>query len=349
MDIKNPKHKKEITAINKKYPYPKSTKKPSIRPDNQVWAEIEVSDDVDWHTEAQKRAERTKSGKINIRTAHITDQVPHGGHYRYKTNSNMTGNWLISGEMKVNRILSDEEVEAINRKAGTADLPRLAKVKLKENIATIFEMVPPPEDWDIETFDKSFAAQIRYAKERAASIGTGSSRVAFVVPYQGRETVLKIAKNKKGLAQNEKEADYGLYRMYPSITIPMIDYDEEHEQPTWIHFEKADKLTESLFKKTQGFSFKDFGRVLMDYHYKNVSNNKNSWMYNATYGMSEDVKNKILESEIYNEVIDLSMNFGLLLPDFTRKANWGFYKGNPVILDLGFDSIIQELHYSPKR
>jgi hypothetical protein len=81
----------------------------------------------------------------------------------------------------------------------------------------ITEMVPPPESWDRGVFHKSFKKQLDYAIERAAKIGTGSSRVVFEIEYEGRPTVLKIAKNAKGLAQNEKEADYGLYRMYPDI------------------------------------------------------------------------------------------------------------------------------------
>jgi hypothetical protein len=36
----------------------------------------------------------------------------------------MTGNWLIGGSMKVNKVLSDAEVARINKKAGMADLPR---------------------------------------------------------------------------------------------------------------------------------------------------------------------------------------------------------------------------------
>jgi hypothetical protein len=39
----------------------------------------------------------------------------------------MTGNWLISGGMKVNRVLGDDEVKAINDAHGVADLPRLSK------------------------------------------------------------------------------------------------------------------------------------------------------------------------------------------------------------------------------
>lgn len=97
---------------------------PGIRPDNQVWAEVEVADDVDWQSEANNRAQRNKAGKIIPRTAHITDRIPEDGMYRYKTNPNMTGTWIITGSMKVNRLLTDAEVAAINERDGVHDLPR---------------------------------------------------------------------------------------------------------------------------------------------------------------------------------------------------------------------------------
>jgi hypothetical protein len=107
-------------------------KKPNYRPDNQVWAEVEMADDVDWQSVALDRARIKKDGTIDVKTAHITDQLPEGGHYRYKTNPNMTGNWLIGGELKVNRILSDAEVKEINNAAGVADLPRLNELNMNE-------------------------------------------------------------------------------------------------------------------------------------------------------------------------------------------------------------------------
>jgi hypothetical protein len=96
---------------------------PDTRPANHVWAEVEMAADRDWQKEANKRG-MNKDGKLIAGRAHITDQVPTDGYYRYKTNPNMTGNWLIGGSMKVNRILSDTEVEQINADAGVADLPR---------------------------------------------------------------------------------------------------------------------------------------------------------------------------------------------------------------------------------
>jgi len=98
---------------------------PDYRPDNQVWAEVEMPDDVDWQSIATSRADKKKNGDIIARTAHITDQLPTGGHYRYKTNSNMTGNWIIGGSMKVNKVLSDVDVKKINDAAGVSDLPRI--------------------------------------------------------------------------------------------------------------------------------------------------------------------------------------------------------------------------------
>lgn len=105
--------------------------KPDRRPSNQVWAEVSVPNDVDWQSEANKRG-MNKQGKLVPVKAHITDQLPVGGHYRYKTNPNMTGNWLISGSMKVNRVLPDEEVERINKRAGVSDLPRDKPVDVKK-------------------------------------------------------------------------------------------------------------------------------------------------------------------------------------------------------------------------
>lgn len=111
-------------------------KAPTSRADTQVWAEVEMPADVDWQEIANSRAKvftsGERKGQIRPDTAHITDQIPKGGYYRYKTSSNMAGKWLIGGAIRIIRVLSDEEVETINASGGFKDLPRKAPLDLKK-------------------------------------------------------------------------------------------------------------------------------------------------------------------------------------------------------------------------
>ena len=104
--------------------------KPTVRPDTQVWVEVLFPDDFDWQSVANSRAGTTKTGKVKCVEAHITDQIPVSGHYRYKTNNNMTGEWLIGGSMKVVKVLSRKEVTDINRSQGIYDLPTISELKV---------------------------------------------------------------------------------------------------------------------------------------------------------------------------------------------------------------------------
>jgi len=204
---------------------------------------------------------------------------------------------------------------------------------------------PLPDQWDKEVYTPktSFAKKIKYAVERAKKMGTGSSRVAFEVEYEGRPTILKIAKNDKGLAQNSKEADYGLYNMYPDITIPLIDYDEKHDEPVWIHFEKAEKLTKPLFKKMTGFAFDDFANLLINDEHRR--NGKPSFYQRS---ISPEETKRIEDSELYYDVVSLLGNFDILANDLSRLANWGIYQNRPVIIDLGFRPDVAQQFYNKR-
>lgn len=201
--------------------------------------------------------------------------------------------------------------------------------------------IPLPPDWDqgMYTDKNSFAKQVKYAMQRAAKLGAGLSRVVFTVEYDGRPTALKIAKNAKGLAQNSREADYGLYNMYPNITTPLIDYDETNEQPRWIHLEKADKLTNQKFKQMTGFDFNSFSHALLNDEAR-IKGKR------TIYHVDPEVKYAIENSDIFYDVTSLIGNFDILASDLTRLANWGVYNGHPVIIDLGFNSQVAKDYYS---
>ena len=74
----------------------------------RVWAEVEIGDDVEWQSKAD--AAKTKD---------IRNAVPRGGQYRFKRPANQGGFWRISGEMKVNRILNQDEVQQLDPNAAS--------------------------------------------------------------------------------------------------------------------------------------------------------------------------------------------------------------------------------------
>jgi hypothetical protein len=133
---------------------------PDQRPANHAWAEVEMPHDVDWQSVADERGTNAQ-GKLVPVKAHITDQIPKGGHYRYKTNPNMTGNWLIGGSMKVNKVLTDKEVEKINKAAGLSDLPRAQPFK-KKAFGFASGGCVAPDEWKAEEHVNHRAGRIIY-------------------------------------------------------------------------------------------------------------------------------------------------------------------------------------------
>jgi len=69
-------------------------KKDGTMANDRVWAEVEISADVDWQPIADRSSTRD-----------IRDRVPVNGFYRFKRPSSQGGEWLIAGSMIVKRIL----------------------------------------------------------------------------------------------------------------------------------------------------------------------------------------------------------------------------------------------------
>ena len=76
-------------------------------------------------------------------------------------------------------------------------------------VRDIISEAPLPPEWDKSVFTPNVAykKRIDYAVERAHRLGRGSSRTAVEIMYEGRATVLKVAHNIKGMAQNAAEAE----------------------------------------------------------------------------------------------------------------------------------------------
>ena len=96
-----------------------------------VWAEVEYATDHDYQREANANGINPRTGRFNPRNAQLS-HIPVGGYYRYKTNPRMTGTWIITGSIKVIRVLSAEEVAEICHSYGIEPQPVLTQPILKE-------------------------------------------------------------------------------------------------------------------------------------------------------------------------------------------------------------------------
>jgi N12 class adenine-specific DNA methylase len=86
-------------------------------PANFVWAEVEYANDVDYQEEAMSYG-INPSGKFQHSLAGLP-RVPENGAYRYRTNPNPeTDPWIITGAMRVKRLLTPSEVDIMVEKAG---------------------------------------------------------------------------------------------------------------------------------------------------------------------------------------------------------------------------------------
>lgn len=92
-------------------------------PADFVWAECEYAMDVDYQEEAMSYG-YTANGKFRHSYAGLP-KLPTDGYYRYRTNPNPdTVPWVITGAMRVKRILTDAETDAICRENGVEPMAR---------------------------------------------------------------------------------------------------------------------------------------------------------------------------------------------------------------------------------
>lgn len=228
-------------------------------------------------------------------------------------------------------------------------------------LETLDEM-PIPTEWPKEIFTSktSFAKRLKYIKDHATRIGVGSSRVAYEIPYDGKPSVFKVAKNSKGLAQNKVEADIlgAHYAQQLGIVIPVIDHDEENDPPIWIHMMLANKATKkqlcnlmkcnSLDDLVDYAKFIHTGKVPMWYAQDRNTYEKQFFIDFRTKKLKSE--NDIETMKDYaTKLAELANNFNIILDDFKRIANWGIYVGNsgekPVVIDIGFNQDVYQSHY----
>jgi hypothetical protein len=228
-------------------------------------------------------------------------------------------------------------------------------------VANTVNEAPLPPDWDPEKLNlrQTFKDRLKYALERAKRLGGGSSRVAMTIDYEGRPTVLKVAKNLKGLAQNEVEVDIlkdGYIGKMP-IVIPLIDFDKENNRPVWIQTEQAkkvrgDTLHKMLHTPSMWLLTNKARNILGQRKPHEMDDEKIKKYYFETHNnlwKPTEEGYEIFE-EYANEIADLVNSSGLSIGDLQAPSNWGVFNERPVVIDLGLnENVWQNLYVKGKK
>lgn len=202
-----------------------------------------------------------------------------------------------------------------------------------------------PSSFNMEEFKSipSFAGKVRYCKEKLGrQLGSGSSRMVFPID---NEKVLKLAINRKGVAQNEAECDYYLQQI--GLFAKIYDTDEDYR---WIEMQYARKARAADFRKFFGYPFKVIC-AYVDYVYSLYA--RRSPMRDRSY---DNLFQQIGDSDEYYDSVfymlyEYMANTQLTaIGDLKRPSSWGVVSENGeeslVIVDYGLnDDVAQEYYH----
>ena len=191
------------------------------------------------------------------------------------------------------------------------------------------------EGFDLKAFlaMKSFAEKVRYANSKLEKLGTGSARIIYKID---EKTVLKLAKNAKGIAQNEVESDRLLNEWYGDIIAKVLEADDDDR---WIVSEYAKKITPTKFKHRIGVSADELYKKLhMDTQPRTLH-----------FEIPPEVTEILDNSEFYNQLTDMIGNFDMAIGDFSRVGSYGEIEGRLVIRDYGLTQSVFKQHYDKSR
>jgi hypothetical protein len=164
---------------------------------------------------------------------------------------------------------------------------------------------------------ETYSARKKYAESNLKHLSSGSSRIVYLTPGK---TILKLAKNDKGIAQNKAEANPQMKSKYLNTVLSCA------KNHAWMETHYLEKITEKEFEEMTHLKFEDFGNAIR-YGLKNVSGN--------TDKEKPENFDKVAKSDIYKELRDVGEKFKLMPGDLARISSWGTKDGRPVLIDAG--------------
>ena len=197
-----------------------------------------------------------------------------------------------------------------------------------------------PTTWNVEEFRnlKSFNQRIQYCETNLTRISSGSSRIAYKIDDT---KVLKLAKNKKGLAQNQAEIEYSQDYMMDDIVAQVFNYDENG---LWLEMELARKVTPVLFYKIVGITFNDYVDGIRHHEYELKP--KGSYFKTP----APDNYQEMWDNDFISRIFDLMGSYdNFVSGDLEKVSTYGLVKRDNedtiVLIDYGLTQEVLNSYY----
>jgi len=218
------------------------------------------------------------------------------------------------------------------------------KKKLSENMTfELLENMMVDEDYPT-TFDMDhfktltkFAERVRYCEEHLKRISSGSARIVYMVDDT---KVLKLAKNQKGLAQNEVEIQWGQDSYFGSILAHTFMY---HPDDLWVEMELARKVSKKDFQRLTDCTIDEMNDYLINFN--EINRGKR-----PIFSMDPEVKARLDENEFVSAIVDFMANIGAPAGDFGRLNSYGIIQrggqDDIVLIDFGLTNDVYQTYYT---
>lgn len=195
-----------------------------------------------------------------------------------------------------------------------------------------------PTTWDIDQFKAltSFKQRIKYCQENLQRISSGSSRIVYKIDDT---KVLKLAKNQRGVAQNETEIEWGQDGYYGQILAKTIDSEPNG---LWVEMQLARSVSKAKFESFFGFTT----NLLHEYLYNECNHQSR---------MKFDIDPKVVNVLNENEFVNVLLNFirdtdsEKTFGDFAKLSSFGLVNRHGseeiVFIDYGLTSAVYDSYY----
>lgn len=295
----------------------------TLFPKNFVFAEVEYAADVDYQEEARQEG-INPSGKYQHSLAGLK-HLPTDGYYMYRTNPNPeTDPWVITGAMKVNRILTRAEQAELVKNAGREPQQiQEGDIVTDDVVNSINQEIADAPKFSIKTYHGSQASFDRFDHSFMGS-GEGAQAYGWGTYVSEVEGIAKAYAK----ANAKKNAPSGL--MYDTVAQDLVDTksgldlleDELKDAKSYVDLyqSRLDEAKEELSKaKESGTGLGvDMYESDVEYYSEQVERYKQS--IKTKESDIKDVKNKVDALQKKLDSMEKPRNlYSVDIPDDTGK------------------------------